>query len=61
MLLDMNVYTYSLMVNGLRLISGQPPSQPILSQNPYPWTSPETYGLYQSRLYNVGSQPYGTS
>jgi hypothetical protein len=39
------------------LVSGQPPSQPILSQNPYPWTSPETYGLYQSRLYSFSIVP----
>ena len=39
------------MVNEFCFVSGQPPSQPILCQNPYPWTYPERYGLYQSRLY----------
>ena len=55
----MNVYTYLLMVNELRLVSGQPPSQPILFQNSYPWISPERYGLYQSRLYWIACVPVG--
>ena len=41
------------MVNEFCFVSGQPPSQPILCQNPYPWTYPERYGLYQSRLYSL--------
>ena len=45
------MYIHLLMVDELCLVSGQPPSQPILSQNPYPWTCPKVYGLLQSQLY----------